>query len=144
MTDARLYQKDGDGGEVTWINGQPITADGLETAAYLSCFGGNEEDSGLTDGEAKQWWANFEEPVAARRYRSQLQHLLRGLPATPFNLARVEDAARSDLAWMVKELTATITVEASMPALNRVRVRGAIEIAGTTYPFDFSAPWGSS
>lgn len=143
MTDCRLYQTP-DGGEVTWVNGQPLTANGLETAAYLSMFGGNQQDSGLTDGEKLQWWANFEEPVAERRQRSQTQALLAGLPATPSNLARVEDAANSDLAWMVKELTATIEVEASMPGINRVRIRGAIVIAGTRYPFDFSAPWISS
>lgn len=144
MTDCRLYQADGDGGEVTWINGQPLTANGIETAAYLSCFGGNQADSGLTDGEKLQWWANREEPVAERRQRSQTQALLAGLPATPSNLARVEDAVSSDLAWMVKELTATIEVEATMPGLNRVRIRGAIVIADTRYPFDFSAPWTSS
>jgi phage gp46-like protein len=143
MTDVRLYQTP-DGGETTWVNGQPITANGLETAAYLSMFGGNQEDSGLTDGESKQWWANFEEPVAERRQRSQVQALLAGIPATPFNLRRIEDAANADLAWMVKELTATIEVEATLPALNRVRIRGAIVIAGTRYPFDFSAPWTSS
>ena len=86
----------GDGGEITWVGGQPLTASGLETAAYLSLFGGNQEDSGLADGEAKQWWANFEEPVAERRQRSQTQALLAGLPATPFNLRRVEKRRHVD------------------------------------------------
>lgn len=144
MTDCRLYQTP-DGGEVTWVNGQPLTANGLETAAYLSMLGGNAEDSGLTDGEKLQWWANVEEPVAERRMRSQVQALLAGLPATPSNLTRLEDAANADLAWMVKELEATIEVEASMPGLNRARLHGAIVIGTTRYPFDFSAPWiGSS
>ncbi len=45
---------------------------------------------------------------------------------------------------MVKELTATVEVEATMPGLNRVRIRGAIVIGDTRYPFDFSVPWTSS
>lgn len=144
MTDVRLFQADGDGGETVWLNGEPVTADGLETAGYLSMFGGNEQDSGLTDGEALQWWANFEEPVANRRQRSQVQSLLRGLPATPANLGRVEDAAKADLAWMVSELSASVTAEASMPALNKVGLHVEITIGNTTYPFDFAAHWGSS
>lgn len=144
MSDVRLYQASGDGGETTWINGQPVTAEGLETAAYLSLFGGNQDDSGLTDGEAVMWWANFEEPVAARRQRSQLQSLLRGIPATPSNLLRLEDAATADLAWMTTELKAKVTVEATMPALNAVNMHIAITIGDSTYPFDFPSSWGSA
>lgn len=144
--DVRLFQaENGDGGEVTWVNGEPVTSEGLETAAYLSLFGGNERDSGLTDGDAVQWWANFEEPVAARRQRSQLQSLLRGMPAVPANLKRAEDAASSDLAWMVQELKAKVDVEASMPGVDKLDLSVAITIGDTRYrPFKFSAPWSSS
>lgn len=141
MADVRLFQSDDDG-EIEFVAGQPVTADGLETAAYLSLFGGNERDSGLTDGEALQWWANFEELVAARHQRSQLQHLLASIPATPANLRRVEDAATADLAWMTDELGATITVEATMPGLDSVSIAVTIVIGQTTYgPFDFQSKW---
>jgi phage gp46-like protein len=140
MADVLLKQSDDDG-EIEFIAGQPVTADGLEAAAYLSLFGGNERDSGLTDGEALQWWANFEEPVAARHQRSQLQHLLTAIPATPANLRRVEDAAAADLAWMADELDATITVEANMPGLDSVSIAVTIVIGQTTYVFDFQSKW---
>lgn len=141
MPDVRLYQAP-DGGEVDWKNGEPLTADGLESATYLSLFGGNQEDSGLTDGESKQWWANFEIPVPEQRMRSELQSLLAGMPATPANLRRAEDAALNDLAWMVKELEAKVTVEASLPAVEQLGLRVAIEIGNTKYdPFDFTSSW---
>jgi len=140
MSDVRLYQTP-DGGEVDWKNGEPLTADGLESAAYLSLFGGNQEDSGLTDGEPKQWWANVEISVPEQRMRSQLQSVLRGMPATPFNLNRAEDAAASDLAWMVKELEAKVTVEASIPAHEWLALHVEIEIGTTKYPFDFTSQW---
>ena len=140
MADVRLYQSDDDG-EIDFVAGQPVTADGLETGGYLSMFGGNERDSGLTDGEALQWWANFEDPVTTRHQRSQVQHLLATIPATPANLRRIEDAAQADLAWMVEELDATIAVEATMPGLDSVDIAGTITIGNTTIPFDFQSKW---
>jgi phage gp46-like protein len=143
MADVRLYQSDDDG-EVDFVAGQPTMADGLETSAYLSLFGGNERDSGLTDGEALQWWANFEEPVAERRQRSQLQALLQQIPATPANLRRAEDAALADLAWMGAALDASVAVEASMPALDNISIAVSITIGKTTYEFDFASSWGGN
>ncbi len=140
MADIRIYQA-ADGGEIDVKNGEPFTADGLESSAYLSLFGGNQEDSGLTDGEPKQWWANVEEPVAERRMRSELQSVLRGMPATPFNLIRAEDAAMNDLAWMVKALEAKVSVEASIPALEEIGLHVEIQIGTNLYPFDFKSKW---
>ena len=143
MADVRLYQSDDDG-EVDFVAGQPVMSDGLETSAYLSLFGGNERDSGLTDGDALQWWANFETPVAEQRQRSQLQNLLQQIPATPANLRRVEDAALADLAWMAGALEATVAVEAGMPALDTVSVHVSITIGNKTYDFDFASAWGGN
>lgn len=143
MADIFLFHRDGDGGEIEIIAGQPTLEQGLETATYLSLFGGNEDDSGLTDGDPKSWWANFEEPDAKRRYRSKVQHLLRSLPATSGNLRRVEDAARDDLAWMVNEINAAVEVEASIPALNRIELKGVITIGKSKYPFKFPADWSA-
>lgn len=140
MADVRIYQA-ADGGEVDFKNGEPLTADGLESAAYLSLCGGNQEDNGLASGEPLQWWANVEEPVAERRMRSELQSVLRGMPAVPFNLRRAEDAAISDLAWMTKELEAKVVVEASLPAVDWIALHVEIAIGNTTYPFDFTSEW---
>lgn len=140
MADVRIYQT-ADGGEVDWKNGQPITADGLESAAYLSCFGGNEQDNGLAAGERQQWWANFEIAAPEQRMRSELQSVLRGMPAVPYNLARAEDAAMNDLAWMVTELEAKVEVSASIPELDQLGLNVKIQIGAAKYEFDFTSRW---
>jgi phage gp46-like protein len=134
MPDVRLYQKDGDGGEVDCVGGQLAMDDGLDTAVYLSLFGGNDDDSGLDGDKPRQWWANLDEPDEARRYRSELQALLRGMPLIPANLRRAEDAAAADLVWMTDSgLASFVSATASMPAVNTVAIQLKIEIQDRVY-----------
>jgi phage gp46-like protein len=121
VTDVLLRQTQ-DGGDLTLEGGLFAVSDGLEAAAYLSLFGGNEQDAGGSD-LTESWWGNLTEPDPARRYRSETQHLLRSLPATPSSLLRIEQAAARDLAWMIDEgVVKTVTVAARIPELNRVQV----------------------
>lgn len=139
MSDVRLFQTN-DGGEIEVTNGSVQMCDGLEVAAYLSLFGGNEDDSGLQGDDRKQWWGNLGETEPSKRYRSELQNLVRSLPLVPANLRRIEDAAVRDLSWLTADGTATaITAEASMPAINTVRLQVSIDIDGRVYPFEFVA-----
>lgn len=140
MTDVLLRPTE-DGGEIQFIGGEPTLSDGLESAAFLSLFGGNERDSGDAEGERFQWWANFEEPVADRRLRSKTQSLLKALSAVPYNLTRIEDAAKSDLSWMEAELGAKVTVSASIPDLDRVLLEVEIAVGTTKYNFEFKSNW---
>jgi phage gp46-like protein len=129
--DVRLYQKDGDGGEIEFVNGQAVMDDGLETAVFLSLFGGNDDDSGLDGDKPRQWWANFEEQDATKRQRSETQFLLQSLPLIPANLRRVEDAAGADLAWMLETgLAGFVSVTATMPARNTIKLQMKIEVQG--------------
>ena len=113
-------------------------SDGLETAAYLSLFGGNEDDSGDTASERLQWWGNFAEQEPRRAYRSETQHLIRALPAVPSNLRRIEQAAARDLAWLLAAGVAkSITAAASIPALNRVHLEVTIVTFKTTVQLAF-------
>lgn len=140
MTDVRHYHAP-DGGEISIENGQPEMADGLETATYLSLFGGNERDSGSDADVALMWWGSIGEPVE-RQYRSELQNLLRALPAVPFNLKRIEDAAVNDLAWMTSTgLAKSVNVTARIPALNTVQIDIAIKIDGQVINFTFTSAW---
>lgn len=121
MTDVLLRQTN-DGGDITAEAGLLAMSDGLETAAYLSLFGGNEQDPGDADS-AESWWGNVGELEPARQYRSETQYLLRSLPAVPANLRRIEEAAERDLEWMLDSgIAKSIAVSASIPELNRVRV----------------------
>lgn len=121
MTDVLLRQTN-DGGDVTIRGGLLLMSEGLETAAYLSLFGGNEDDPADADS-AQQWWGNLLDVEPERAYRSETQFLVQGLPAIPFNLRRIEQAAARDLQWMLDTGAAqSITVEATIPAVARVRV----------------------
>lgn len=141
--DVRLFHEP-DGGEIKCEGGIIELTQAPDTAAYLSMLGGNEDDSALADGDREQWWANFEELDRRRHQRSRTQFVLDGFPCTPENLSILEDAVRTDLAWMVDELGAAITVSASIAGINRAVVAGSIDIAGTKYPFRIPAPWGAT
>lgn len=142
LVDVWLYHTQ-DGGEIEYVNGVATMSDGLETAAYLSLFGGNEEDSGLSGTDAKQWWGNIGETLAERRYRSETQYLLNTIPATTGNLPRIQDAAEHDLGWMVDTGLATgVSTLATMPGLNRIALQASIEIGDQRYELVFATRWG--
>ena len=138
MTDV-LLSHTADDGEVTFTAGQPRMTDGLETAVYVSLFGGNEDDSGLEDGDRRQWWGNLGELEPSRRYRSETQHLLRSLPITSANLRAIEDAAGRDLAWLVEGGFATLVfATARIPRINTIDLEVNITVDGRVHSFNFT------
>jgi len=119
--DVTLFQTNDDG-DISVVNGIVEMSGGLETAAYLSLFGGNEDDAGLTDA-TKTWWANLDEIDPTFQFRSETQHLLESIVPTTGNLGRIEDAAIKDLEWFTElGIASEVTVVASMPGLNRVKL----------------------
>ena len=141
MTDV-LFRQTPNGGEIEFVGGQAVMSEGLETAVYLSLFGGNEEDSGGDATIAKQWWGNLIVTEAAQRLRSETQYLLRSLASIPANLRRVEDAVGRDLAWMVQTgLATTVETSARMPRINWIEIRIAIVIDGQEFEVAFTRPW---
>jgi len=114
--DVLLFQTIEDG-EINVTGGIVETSSGLETSAYLSLFGGNEDDNGLENND-KTWWANLNENEKDKKFVSETQNLLKSLPATSGNLRRIEDAAKRDLDWM----SPAIEVLATIPQLNRVKL----------------------
>lgn len=134
-----------DGGTIVATNGVFELADGLFNAVYLSLFGGNERDSGLQADDRQQWWGNFVEPDAAKRYRSETQALLRSLPAIPANMKRVEEAAGRDLAWLIdSKISSLISPLVTLPALNTIELTVNMEFQGNEYLFDFTDHWGAA
>jgi hypothetical protein len=117
--DVKLFQTDDDG-EITVIDGIVEMSGGLETTVYLALFGGNEDDDGR-DENVHNWWGNLDENEPAKQYRSETQNLIESIPATTFNLKRVEDAANRDLAFMTPDIATTVDVSVTIPALNRVK-----------------------
>lgn len=138
--DVKLFQTDDDG-EITVENGLVEMSGGLETAAYLSMFGGNEDDDGRGDNPHK-WWANLDETETAKQFRSETQNLLQGIPATTGNLLRIEDAINRDLAWFLdNNVASSVTVSVSMPAVNRIKIIIDIEANGEESSFEFVENW---
>lgn len=141
--DVSLFQTD-DGGEITVENGLVEMSGGLEAAAYLSMFGGNEDDNGQPRNAAS-WWGNLDETDPSRQYRSETQYLLQSIPAITSNLRRIEDAAGRDLAWFITEKAASsVEVVATIPGINRVKISISIEATGEESNFEFTENWKAS
>lgn len=133
-----------DNGEINFLSGIIEMNGGLETAAYLSLFGGNKDDDGRQDNPL-EWWGNKLETDPVRTFRSETQNLLRSIPATSANLKRIEDAARKDLSWFVaRGVATTLNVSATIPALNRVEIIIIINVTGEELEFKFSENWKGS
>lgn len=129
MTDVLLRQIN-DGGEITYINGNPETTNGLEVAAYLSLMGGNKNDSGTSSDDPFQWWGNFDEVEPEKQYRSEFQNLIQGLSNVAANLLRIEEAAGRDLKWMVDTgIALLVEVSATVPGVNLLKVEILIVVS---------------
>ncbi len=120
MSDVLLFQTNDDG-DITIEDGFVELTDDFRTSAYLSLFGGNEQDDGRDDNPLT-WWANLNETNPSKRYVSETEHLLQSLPVTSGNLLRLQDAALRDLQFF-KNIGAVseIAVEISLVALNRLK-----------------------
>lgn len=138
--DVLLYQTPDDG-EINIADGVVELSGGLESAAYLSLFGGNEDDDGSKDNPAS-WWGNLTETQPVRQQVSRTQYLLRSIPALPVNLLKIEAAAKSDLAWFVSEgVASSVDVVASIPTVNRVDLVVTINADERESTIKFSENW---
>tara|TARA_R110000737_G_scaffold290683_1_gene297279 strand:- start:4679 stop:5125 length:447 start_codon:yes stop_codon:yes gene_type:complete len=138
--DVSLFQTDDDG-NITVEGGIVTMSGGLETSAYLSLFGGNEDDDGRADNQAN-WWGNIDEVDPAREYHSETQNLLQALAATTGNLRRIEDAANRDLSWFsTNKIASSVNVVASIPGINRIKLTIDIEAQGEESSFEFVENW---
>lgn len=137
MSDVRIFQVD-DGGEIEFAGSDIVTTDlktdtGLESAVYLSWFGGNE---------LSPWWGNIGEPVE-RQYTSELAKVLRDLPATSNNLLRVEDAANHDVQWMLDTKTVLdVEVSATLLDVDKVGITAVISVSKEEFVVAFQTSWG--
>ncbi len=141
-----LLQHTDDGGEIVFANGKvELDLDGLFNAAYLSMFGGNDDDDGTDATEKKQWWGNRSEPDGSKVYRSKTQARLQTLPPTPANLKLIQEAAESDLEWLVtKQVARSVGVSVRIPALNRIEVSPTIVIGDRKLTISIQEKWRGS
>lgn len=136
MSDVLLFQTQDDG-DIEVEGGTVTLSGGLETAAYLSLFGGNPSGG--------EYWGNGLDNAPARKLVSETQRLLRTAPLTTGNLARVNEAAKRDLQWMVDAGAASsVEVVASIPALDTVGLAVTISAQGEESKFEFAENWRQS
>lgn len=132
MTDVLLCQTINNG-DINLDAGVVELSPGLETAAYLSLFGGFD------------WWGNVDEVQPERQYTAKTQTLLETLPPSSRNLLRIEEAAKQDLGWFVSESVASsVEAVATIPALNQVKLAVSIRAEGLEADFEFTENWKNS
>jgi len=121
MSDVYLFQTPNDG-DIEFKDGDITIDSGIRTAAYLSLFGGNNNDGGFDD-TTFTWWANYSETDNDLKYRSETQYLLDTEPLTSNLLRRIEDAAERDLKWFFRDdIFQSIKVYASSQTINRLEL----------------------
>ena len=132
-----------DGGDIEIQNGVVAFSGGLETAVYLSLFGGNFDDDGRR--ATRSWWGNADEIDPLKHYRSETQYLLRTLRPTSQNLRLVESAAERDLAWMKSaKIVSDMTVSGRIESLGTVTLEFSIVARGEEINFRFTENWKAS
>lgn len=140
MTDVNLYQTDDDG-EIDYVNGQAVMANGWRSAVYLSMFGGNIDDAGDSATKSRRWWGGLGESVDFDMV-SRTQYLVQTIPATTHNMLRIQSAAEADLAWMTGYGVTDVTVTVTIPAVNRVDILVAAVLDGEIVTAEFVRSWG--
>lgn len=141
--DVKLFQTIDDG-EINVVNGVIDMSSGLDTAVYLSLWGGNEDCSGQVVCPFT-WWGNFDETDKAKKQVSETQYLLQSIPAITANLLRIEQAAGRDLNWLLEnKIASSVVITVSIPALNRIKIIANIEARGIESSFEFVENWKAS
>lgn len=122
-----------DGGQITYMGGQPIMdAGGLENAVNISLFTGPE------------WWANaLNENEPDKQIGSDFEERTKPKAITTVYLRDVEDAAQDALQWMINQKIAqTIEARATWPELNTVNLEILItKPEGDTVTIRYELSW---
>lgn len=96
-----LFLDSNDGGVLQIEDGVIACDKTFKTAVYLSLFGGNFEDDGVTNS-GKAFWGNLIGEDKTKMV-SKFQNTICSLPMTSKNLKTAEDAAVSDLQWLIDD-----------------------------------------
>lgn len=136
-----LLQHTNDGGEIDFEADMVLFSGGLETACYISMFGGNEQDNG-SQNSPQTWWGNTLEADPDYKIRALTAHLLRSIPAVPYNLGRIKNAVKSDLGWLrTTGAASSLEVSVRIPELNKIEIAVEIQAIGFEARFNYVENW---
>ena len=97
-----LLKATDNGGDIVIEDGLVVDCTDFSSAAYLSLFGGNEDDE--VGREKETWWGNLVPgTLKSEKHVSAFQSIIRGCPLTAINLRKAQEAAVSDLNWFIDE-----------------------------------------
>lgn len=135
-----------DDGDLEIVDNFIQMAGGIETAAYLSLFGGNKGDNGTNATKNKGWWGNQLETIPERKLISRTQNIMFTTEATPGNLLKIIKAAKQDLAWFKNiGFADTIDVTGNIPGPKKLNLYIEIKKDGKTLgDFEFLENWRSA
>tara|TARA_R110002012_G_scaffold266403_1_gene449944 strand:- start:74 stop:514 length:441 start_codon:yes stop_codon:yes gene_type:complete len=121
MSDLQLVLN-GDGGDLVFADNDLVLASGIVESFTVSLFGGNMLDDGLENSE-REWWGNVLDAEPAKKIRSLTQHLINTLDQSRNSLLRIQDAVKSDLAWMIEQgLITSLNVDLAVESSNRLNI----------------------
>ena len=114
-----------DGADIDIENGIVKMTEGFETAVYLSLLGGNAEDDGTLATKKKEWWGNkLESNNPEKKLTSRFNNIITGLPATPANLKKIDEAAKQDLSWFISEkIVDKLEIDSNLSNKNRLDIK---------------------
>lgn len=116
-----------DGADIVVEDGLIKDCRNFDTAAYLSLFGGNEND---IDGRQKEtWWGNLISGTQRKEWmQSEFGAMVTGYPLTSGNIQKSIAAAERDLEW-IKEDAGADEVAVSLTAQSAKSVRLDVMVA---------------
>jgi len=122
-----LLKATDNGGDIVIEDGLIVDCSDFSSAAYLSLFGGNEDDE--VGREKETWWGNLVPgTLKNEKYVSAFQSIIRGCPLTAINLRRVQEAAAADLQWFIDEgIADDIAVSIRAESIKQVALSIAIK-----------------
>lgn len=132
-----------DGGDIVLEDGLIQDCRNFDTAAYLSLFGGNEDD--LNGKPRETWWGNLIPGTKRNEWmQSEFGATVAGFPLTGSNLRKAGDAAARDLDWIKSDAGADgVSVSLSAESAKRVKLvldvtKDAATVAGGAYEFQWN------
>ena len=121
MSDLQLILND-DGGDFVFEDNDLATSSGIVESFTISLFGGNIQDDGL-ESSKMQWWGNVLDADPSKKIRSLTQHLINTLDQSRNSLLRIQDAVKSDLAWMIEQgLITSLNVDLAVESSSQINI----------------------
>ena len=119
VTDILIYET-GDGGDILLRGNDMASVGGYENTVYLAMFGGSS------------WWGNFMVPPE-QQYNCVTEDVLNTTPLTSQGRVLIENAIKTDLAYLSSIPGTTTKVTTTITNANRIEIN--IDINGQQFNY---------